>query len=387
VTEYKQVKFFVASLPFRLMTICASLAMPAAAQAGRVVVDFPVPTSTQPAAEWLSGPVTEWEEPASRRIDVPVAAAGTDHRIIATMVFEEKPGDAIRIWFEPDVPGELIPLPGTWTDGIQGWNQKSVLVPSELVREGGNLVFETAGSSRRIQRLILTRLDRGTWFAPGGLALQEFFRLEGETKSSEELGGQAWSMPPDAWNGNVIEAHLQEFTESARGGVEFVVEISPAPSQGVLRFELVSPAIAPPGVWVNGKQLPHVSVEIPPLRSPAIVQTTSGAGPLFPGWRKAWAHIPPGVLVAGENQFLISSGPQETFIRRARAEMWFAAPVLPAVLPPETFPDVFSETLDDLPPSPGPADPEPALPAWDPAKPPALDTIPAPADWFRTSLR
>jgi len=379
------------NLSQRLASALLALGLcPLSAHAERVVVDFPTSGSGTAASGLLSGPVAEWEEPGSRRIDVPLSPIDDNQRLVATFVFEEAPGDAIRIWFEPDVPGNPVPLAGEWTDGIRGWNQKSVLIPAELTRAGGNLVIESAGSSRRVHRLILTSLDRGDWFVPGGLAELEFFRIEGATVGEEDLRGQAWSMPPDAWNGNVIEAHLQEFTETTQGGVEFVVEIRPAPQVAVVRFEISSQDLAPPEVWVNGKQLPNVSIEIPAFRSPTTVQVNSNAGPLFPGWRAAWAHVPAGLLVAGENQFLISSGPREGFLRRARVEMWFSAPVLPLTQPLDEFPDVVSESRDSLPsPNPGSnADSaEPTLPSWDSADAPALETIPSATDLFRTSLR
>jgi hypothetical protein len=370
------------------LALCAAVCAAPALHAERFVVDFPTSGIDAPPGGLLAGPVMEWEDPGSRRIDVPLAPTADSQRLVATIVFEEAPGDAIRIWWEPDVPGSPVPIAGEWTDGIRGWNQKSGLIPAELSEQGGNLVFESAGSSRRIHRLILTRLDRGEWFVPEGLAGLEFFRIEGETVGSDDLQGRAWSMPPDAWNGNVIEAHLQEFTESTQGGVEFLVEIRPAPQQAVLRFEMSAADLLPPQVWVNGKPLPNVSMEIPPLRAPTTVQVQSNAGPLFPGWRAAWAHVPAGILLPGENQFLISSGSGEGFVRRARVEMWFSAPVLPAAEPPGDFPDVFSEALDTLPSPDAPPDAtEPALPPWDAANGPALETIPAAPDWFRTSLR
>jgi hypothetical protein len=257
------------------LALCAAVCAAPALHAERFVVDFPTSGIDAPPGGLLAGPVMEWEDPGGRRIDVPLAPTADSQRLVATIVFEEAPGDAIRIWWEPDVPGSPVPIAGEWTDGIRGWNQKSGLIPAELSEQGGNLVFESAGSSRRIHRLILTRLDRGEWFVPEGLAGLEFFRIEGETVGSDDLQGRAWSMPPDAWNGNVIEAHLQEFTESTQGGVEFLVEIRPAPQQAVLRFEMSAADLLAPQVWVNGKPLPNVSMEIPPLRG-----THHGSGPI-----------------------------------------------------------------------------------------------------------
>lgn len=380
-----------------VLLLLAFASFPAFAE--RVVVDFPLPAvsaqGSGESGEILAGPVTEWEEASSRRIDIPLAENREDRRVVLTVVFEEAPGDAIRIWGEPNLPGNPVPIAGEWTDGIRGWNQKSVLVPSELLRDGGNLVIESAGSSRKIHRLVLASFERGQWFVPPGLAGMEYLRVEGEAVGADELRGRKWEMPPDAWNGNVIEAHLQEFTESMQGGVEFLVEIKPAPQQAVLRFEVSSAGMTPPSVWVNGAALPHVSVEIPPLRGPTIVRLNAASGPLFPGWRAAWVHIPAGLLVAGENRFTISSGPSEGFVRRARVEMWFAAPVLPPRAIGEDFPDVLSESLDQLPPADSAV---PDLPAWEAGESgeaestlepdsTALETLPAAAEWFRTSLR
>jgi hypothetical protein len=355
----------------------------------RVIVDFPVKSNTQ-GAEWMSGPVAEWEEYGRRSIHIPVQPLAGFQRLVATLIFAEGADRTAHVWWESDQPSAPVPLGGNLVEGWEGWNQRSLVLPPELAAQGGMLVIMTGGSERTLFRLVLNLLEEGSVFTSGARVGDELHEFDSFLLPAHELQGAAWQMPGDAWRGNLIDAHLQEQAESLQGGVEFGVEIRPAPRRAVLRFSFHGSFGVRPSVWINGQLVEGVSLEVPPLHSPAYLEPGPGAEPLYAGWREGWVVVPHGLLVVGDNSILFSTGEESGFLHHARLEMWFAAPLLPPAAPAGDFEDITSDLTSESLPSPSSGTPlEPALPAWepsDPTTPPSTDALPDPGSLFRTTL-
>lgn len=352
----------------------------------RVIVDFPIPAG-RAQAEWMSGPVAEWEEAGRRSIHVPLQPLAEFQRLVVTLVYAEGPERSVNVWWEADQPSPPVPLGGNLAEGWRGWNQRSLVLPPELAAQGGMLVIMTGGSQRTVHRLVLHLLEEGRIFTSGARVLDDLHEVDGRVLLSHDLAGEPWQVPADAWRGNIIEAYLQEEIESLRGGVEFGVEINPAPRRAVLRFAFHGPVGVQPSVWINGHHLEGLSLEIPPLHSPAWLETAPGAEPLHAGWRNGWVAVPHGLLRPGDNAVLFSTGEEAGYLHQARLEMWFESPLLPPLANEDDFPDITADLHNpNLPAVENSL--EPSLPAWDAAGPsPALPSAqPAPASLFRTNF-
>lgn len=348
--------------------------------ANSVVFDFPL-QEQKVTIPWVSAPPVEWEEVGGRRIELPLKALQKKTRFVLTVVFEERPGTAIRVWWEPNTPANQVPIVANLAEGITGWNQKTLILPSELTDRGGVLVFETAGAERVIQRVIAAVVEKGVLFTTENRASDALISLEGGVYRESDLGVTPQQVPPDAWFGNMIEAYLQESSESMRRGVEFGVEIRPAAPLAVLRFEVNGRGPAPE-IWVNGKKLSGVSLEVPEFRSLGYVQPSAGSDFVYAGWRKGWVLLPKGILNLGENFFLFSSGEREDFLRHTRLEMRYEASPLPKASV-ENF-DILQPLEEPLPsPVVESNGVEPVLPAWPTSATPAVPST----DLFRTSLK
>lgn len=386
-----------------------------------VLLDFPLGDRI-PTAAWMPADPLEIQENASHRIEIPVGPLTEGERMVFTAVFFEQQGTSIRVWWEPDSLA-LAPVRITenLAEGIHGWNLRSFRLPEEIRHGAGLLLIETSGPQRVVHRLVCSLLEKSSLFTHPARSGDESFLVDGELRTAENLLATAWEMPPDAWFGNMIEAYLHESPESTKGGVEFSLEIRPAPQRALLHFS-TNGAQRAPEIWVNGTQIGEVSVEVPGFRSPGYVQTGAASTFVYAGWRKGWVLLPPGVLKTGENSILFSTREEEGFVREARLEMWYDSPLIPP--PANEIPEIFQEIESSSLPTPpslsggnntAPPSLEPPLPRWqNPAEPapnpaprnetlenePAAgigeflappasheDPLPEPSQLFRTSLR
>jgi len=113
--------------------------------------------------------------------------------------------------------------------------------------------------------------------------------------------------------------------------VRFVSSIAGQP--GYARLEAQLAGLAPgkePGIFVNGKALESLSVEVPGLGDPGYRKEGEGYEVRYGGWRKLVAYVPPGVFRMGENQvdFQVADGSGMT-LRNLRLQVVFPIPDKP----------------------------------------------------------
>lgn len=357
-----------------------------------IVLDFPLSAhhAYDPATnKLLTGEPAEWEAPASRRLEIPLLAVPPQQRLLAEVIFEDEPGLILRATFEPDLPSPPLLLAENLSENLPGWTSRLLLLEPRKLRGSGLLVLETNTPARRIHRVVLTPLVAAQVFAAATTAKSGSPAPEG-VLSSHNLAPENWTQPEDSWEGQVAVAYLHAEPEPLQGGIEFAVEIQPAPRWGVLRFELRSQSLHPPAVKVNGIPLPHVSVAIPSLTGHSWVEPRSGALPFLAGWRSAWALLPKGVLKQGENRLAISSE-QGGYVRRARLDLWFDPAPYPAASdhpPTKSLAGIVPNPARPFHPS-SPAHPPPHSadqPPLDPMIPPPSPEFESLANLFRISL-
>jgi hypothetical protein len=102
---------------------------------------------------------------------------------------------------------------------------------------------------------------------------------------------------------------------------------------GYARLEAQVAGLAPgkePGIFVNGKALESLSVEVPGLGDPGYRKEGESYEVRYGGWRKLVAYVPTGVLRMGENQvdFQVADGPGMT-LRNLRLQVVFPIPEKP----------------------------------------------------------
>jgi hypothetical protein len=123
--------------------------------------------------------------------------------------------------------------------------------------------------------------------------------------------------------------------------VRFVAPMAATPSHA--RLEAQVAGLAPgeePTLSINGRPLPAVAVELPELDDAGYRWLMGGKDVAYGGWRTVTAHVPPGWLVAGENQldWLCPAGSPGMTIRQLRLQAGYdrvAATAWPSVPAPQ----------------------------------------------------
>jgi len=370
------------------LVLCASAILVAAPGALRAAVfDFPL-RQTVSNEPWLRGEPIEWEDFGIRRVEFPLKPIEANTLLVVTVIFEERDGRRIRaLWNTGEMLG--VEIASNLQEGIFGWNQRTFFVPPELLTEPGNLVIESEGSSRIVHRVAVQLLRSTSAFAPPARAGDTLALTDSGFGTLRTLDLTTNLVSPDAWFGNMIEAWLQDAPEPAAEGVEFLVEIRPAPRRAVLRFEWNGRGSAP-RLAVNGRPVQQVNIEVPSLKDPAYIEQNGSL--FYAGWRKGWAMLPENVLTPGDNSFVFFGESAQDYVRGARVEMWFDEKVAPA---PGSLSLLDELNLDHLPTADADADSD--FPrAWNPDIPsppktsePLTHPAPIPAslpNLFRTSI-
>lgn len=315
-------------------------------RAETAVLDFPIRWE-DPLPEWIPAVPIEWEDRDFRRLEVPLVGIPAGQRILVTVVFREGETQRLSAYWVPEGENSGISIVENLLEGLEGWNQRLLLLTPELTSRPGSLIFDSSGSSRVVQRLVFHRLSPGQSFTLPAKADDPIFAPGRGFYFQTDLEKPGLP-PPDAWFGKFSEAWLQEKAEPLEGGLEFAVDIQPAPTSAVLRFELNGRG-GVPELWVNGRKVSGISLEIPSWRDPAYLWENHAGDFVYAGWRSGWVALPMGLLRAGENTFTFLPAHPKDALRSTRLELFFPTARAAATTPllPAENPDL--PAADDLP--------------------------------------
>lgn len=269
------------------------------------VLDFPI---DRPLAELPVG-LSDFPRETSdglAAIEIPLLAVNDEGCLLVTAMFEDAEDRVILAkWIGPDGTAEVVSA--NLCDGLRGWNQKTFQVPSGMLSADGVLVLETDAERQPVRRITLA------WAWPTGVymgtAAQTVRYVPDASRvyTERDLVHAKAGPLPDAWSAGIWKAYLQEQVESLEDPVAFAVPIDTLPRAVVFRARVLGfPMHAAPEVWVNGKQLPVVSVEVPALSRPGYFRDADGVL-RFAGWRDAQVVVPPEFLTAGENTIVLAA--------------------------------------------------------------------------------
>ncbi len=269
------------------------------------VLDFP---ADRPLAELPVG-LSDYPRETSEglaAIEIPLLAVNDEGCLLVTAMFEDAEDRVILAkWLGPDGTAEVVSA--NLCDGLRGWNQKTFQVPGRMLEEDGVLVLETDAESQPVRRITLA------WAWPAGVymgtAAQTVRCIPDASRvlTERDLAPAKAGPLPDAWSAGIWKAYLQEQVESLEDPVAFAVPIDALPRAVVFRARVLGfPMDTAPAVWVNGKKLPLVSVEVPALSRPGYFRNDDG-GLRFAGWRDAQVVVPPEYLAVGENTIVLAA--------------------------------------------------------------------------------
>ena len=222
-------------------------------------------------------------------------------RLAVTLLFEESQGGFARlIWLGP---GRAVTICGNLYEGAAPLHLRTLLLDRETLAGPGQLVLEATGTRPVLARAELFWVEPLVLAAPGDRAPGLYLAPSGRIFPADELRGEGRRAPSDEKKGRMIDAVLDAgpVKIQPRTPVRFVAPFTGSPSHA--RIEAQVAGLAPgeePSLWVNGRPIAAVSVELPGLEDAGYRWTADGFS--YGGWRTVTAMVPSGWITAGENQ-------------------------------------------------------------------------------------
>ena len=251
-------------------------------------VDFPA---------WIpQRPVAAAKDHAELALPIIPGPADTD--LVLTVVFREEPGSFLAVYWQ-DRDGRRQLLCANLFENINLPNQRTLLINRPELGGPGKLILQ---SSERVLNILRVRID---WARPGVVRLVDgipngaLITTGDKIYSPEEVDGTPLTPVADSWQGVTLLTSISERAERIEHGTAFPVALAAKVNRA--RVEVLVNGLPLDGairLWLNGRLVGNLAVEVPDLNDPGYSRDGS-----FVGWRKATVMLPPGLLTVGDNTF------------------------------------------------------------------------------------
>lgn len=265
----------------------------------------------------------------------PIRPPPGQSRLAVTLLFDESQGGFARLIWQG--PGRSVTICSNLYEGAAPLHARTLLLDRETLGGSGLLIFEATGTRPVLVRAELSWVEPLVLAASGWTSPGLYLAPSGKIFPADELHGQGKRAPLDEPRGKIMDAVLDAGPVRILNNapVRFVVPMAAAPSHA--RLEAQMAGLAPgeePWLWINGRPLPAVAVELPTLDDAGYRWHAGSPGLSYGGWRKVTALIPPGWLSAGENQldWQCPQGSAGMTVRHLRLQVSYDRAVAP--LPP-----------------------------------------------------
>jgi hypothetical protein len=318
-------------------------------------VTIPPPSWFGPAQTAAAANMTVWR--------APIRPPPGQSRLAVTLLFEETQGGFARLIWQG--PGRAVTICGNLYEGAAPLHARTLLLDRETLAGPGQLILEATGSRPVLARAELSWVEPLVLAASGWTPPGLYLAPSGKIFPADELQGQGRRAPQDERKGRVIDAVLDAgpVKVEPQTSLRFLAPIAVTPSHARLEAQVagLSPS-EEPVLWVNGRPMAAVAVEIPGLEDAGYRWLASGQQVAYGGWRTVAAHVPAGWLSAGENQidWQCPVGSTGMTIRQLRLQLCYdpmgVSPVAaPSVVPPSVAPAPVSTPAVSLSPVENPA--------------------------------
>ena len=254
-----------------------------------------------------------------------------ESRLAVTLVFREPSDGFARVIWQG--LGQSVTLCGNLYERAAALHQRTLLLDRAILSGPGQIIVESTGSEEVLERVELVWVEPLVLVRGEGSSGACYLTASGKVLSADELRGDGRRPPADQAQEGFIDAVLDPgpVRIDSTSPVRFLSSIAGQP--GYARLESQVAGLAPgkePGIFVNGKALESLSVEVPGLGDPGYRKEGEGYEVRYGGWRKLVAYVPTGVLRMGENQvdFQVADGSGMT-LRNLRLQVVFSIPEKP----------------------------------------------------------
>lgn len=258
-------------------------------------------------------------------------------RLAVTLVFDESQGGFARLIWQGS--SRAMTLSGNLFEGAAPLHARTLLLDRETLGGPGQLVLEATGT-----RPVLVRAEL-SWVQPLILAASSasppglYLSPSGKIFPADELHGQGRRAPQDERRGRIVDAVLDAgpVRIQPQQPVRFLAPITVTPSHA--RLEAQVAGLNPgeePMLWVNGRPLAAVAVDLPALEDAGYRWLRGGTDLSYGGWRTLTAHVPSGWLVAGQNQvdWQCPAGSLGITLRHLRLQVGYDRPAFAGIPAP-----------------------------------------------------
>jgi len=239
-------------------------------------------------------------------------------QVFVTIVFEDLGVEPIAVSWKSLETGLQIPLSENLSEGVGGWGQRTLRLPSALATQGGIVVL--SGNQRAVARVRIDWLEPTETYVAVDQAIPGLI-MGGRMIDDTALSGRPEMSPPDAWFGEVFETALQDDPVSLDGGVLFEIPFAEAHTTILLKakFQGVAPGDAVE-IWVNDELAGTIQPVTPPLTDPGYVRIADQRV-VYAGWREGTIFLPSGMLQAGENTLVVRAATPGCAMRDAALQI------------------------------------------------------------------
>lgn len=300
-----------------------------------LVLDFPRSTS-----ESASLPVglAAWPVESSKglaTLEIPLLAINQEGSLLATVVFRDDEGSIIHASWQ-DGGGKKTTLVTNLSEGIKGWNQRTLKISPELLRQAGKLIFEADAEIQPIKRVALAwTWPTGVFMSPQASAVQ-YVADTHRVYTDRELETSQPGPTPDTWSSGIWKAFLQEKPEPLDQDLNFSFPMEATPGTAILRAKVLGfPLNATVPIWVNGHKVDALNIETPDLTAAGYYK--SGQKLSYAGWREAAIAIPAEYFQAGGNAVMLKAQ-KGAYIKDAQLELSFEQEGAPLAIADGTDP-------------------------------------------------
>ena len=297
----------------------------------------------------------------------PIRPPPGQSRLAVTLVFEETQGGFARLIWQG--PSRAVTICGNLYEGAAPLHARTLLLDRDTLGGAGQLAVEATGTRPVLVRAELSWVEPLVLAASGWTPPGLYLSASGKIFPADELRGQGKRAPQDEPKGKIMDAVLDAGPVKILPNtpVRFVAPMVAVPSHG--RLEAQVAGLAPgeePLLWINGRPLPAVAVELPTLDDAGYRRRAGDAGLSYGGWRKVVALVPTGWVWAGENQidWQCPQGSAGMTLRHLRLQLSYDRAISPlpaAVAPPAVAASAPAVSLPSAPalswPVPGAATP------------------------------
>lgn len=293
----------VACLRFCSALTAAVLALATARgqEANVFTADLPF-DAAQPVPSWLHG--------------APVAAPGNGARIafhlsppagrdlLIHLVFDGSEDAGLRVEWQRDGSGAAEVIAENLGEGLGVPSQRPLLISASRLGGNGTLLLQ-GGADLSINRVKFEWVSERTMLAASSRYVPVVVTASRLTLAEADVDGGSRPLLQDEWRDQVVRAVLTEKAELLGPSLALVPTLEQSPVQA--RFEAsLAGVLFDQEVWliVNGQEVGPLAIDVPTLEDPGHLGRP-GRETEFAGWRRSSIHVPPHLLLPGENSFLL----------------------------------------------------------------------------------